>query len=181
VFGDDINVKVSANNLYGESPLSEVGGGATIQLVPDAPINMTNVLSITLDDRIGFVWQDGSSNGGNSIISYQVWHDNGAGDSNYVLLASSLTEREYTSVGLYSGTTYSFKVKALNSVGYSDLSDQISILAAQIPDIPDSPTTTISDSWNIVIDWTAPYNGGTPVTSYTIEIRTSDVTVFSVD
>jgi len=32
-----------------------------------------------------------------------------------------------------------------------------------------------------VIDWNAPYNGGTPITSYTIEIRTSDVTVFSVD
>jgi hypothetical protein len=57
----------------------------------------------------------------------------------------------------------------------------VSILAAQIPDILDSPTTTISARWNVVIDWTAPYNGGTPITSYTIEIRTSDVTVFTVD
>jgi hypothetical protein len=32
-----------------------------------------------------------------------------------------------------------------------------------------------------VIDWTAPYNGGTPITSYTIEIRTTDAQVFALD
>jgi hypothetical protein len=51
-----INVKVSAYNAYGESVLSEVGGGATIQLVPDAPINLANAPLITLDDRIGITW-----------------------------------------------------------------------------------------------------------------------------
>jgi hypothetical protein len=96
-------------------------------------------------------------------------------------LATGLISREYTATGLYSGTTYGFKVKARNSVGYGELSDEILILAAQIPDVPDAPTTTISDRWNVVIDWTAPYNGGTPITSYTIEIRTADVTVFTVD
>lgn len=35
-----------------------------IQLVPDAPVLLENVLSITLDDRIGLVWFDGESNGG---------------------------------------------------------------------------------------------------------------------
>jgi len=53
-------------------------------------------------------------------------------------------------------------------VGFSDFSLPISILAAQIPDIPLAPTTTISDRWNVVIDWIAPYNGGSPITSYTI-------------
>jgi len=85
-----------------------------------------------------------------------------------VILASGITKRSYTSISLYSATTYSFKVKARNSVGFSDFSLPISILAAQIPDIPLAPTTTISDRWNVVIDWIAPYNGGTPITSYTI-------------
>jgi hypothetical protein len=61
------------------------------------------------------------------------------------------------------------------------LSEEIAILAAQIPDIPNAPTTTILDRWSVVIDWTAPYNGGTPITSYTIEIRTTDISVFTVD
>jgi hypothetical protein len=57
----------------------------------------------------------------------------------------------------------------------------VTILAAQIPDIPAAPTTSISDRWSVVIDWSAPYNGGTPIISYTVEIRTSDVTVYRVD
>jgi hypothetical protein len=56
-----------------------MGGGAVIELVPDAPINLANVLEITKDDRIGFIWEDGHSNGGNSIIDYQVWYDQGLG------------------------------------------------------------------------------------------------------
>ncbi len=57
----------------------------------------------------------------------------------------------------------------------------MTILAAQIPDIPAEPTTTISDRWNVIIGWSAPYNGGAPITSYTIEIRTSDVTIYRTD
>jgi hypothetical protein len=35
---------------------------------------------------------------------------------------------------LTEGHTYAFKVEARNSVGYSDLSAEVSILAAQLPD-----------------------------------------------
>jgi len=41
--------------------------------------------------------------------------------------------REYTAVGLTMGTAYRFKVAARNVVGYSELSDEVSILAAQEP------------------------------------------------
>jgi hypothetical protein len=115
------------------------------------------------------------------VIDYQVWYENGSGTGVYIELVSALTEREYMVTSLYSGVTYSFKVKARNSVGYSELSDAFEILAAQISDIPTAPTTTISDRWNVVIDWTAPYSGGSVITSYTIEIRTADVTIWQVD
>jgi hypothetical protein len=62
-------------------------------------------------------------------LGYQVWYDQGLGED-FILLASDLTEREYTAVGLYSATIYSFMVKARNSVGYSILSNPVSILAA---------------------------------------------------
>lgn len=73
--GDNINIKVTAVNAYGDSELSEMGGGAVIQLVPDAPSVIANELSVTSDDKVGLVWTDGSSNGGSSIIDYQVWYD----------------------------------------------------------------------------------------------------------
>lgn len=91
--------------------------------MPDPPINLANILDITLDDRIGFNWDDGHSNGGNSIIDYQVWYDQGTGD--WEVLYSNLVEREYTATNLYPATFYEFKVKARNSVGYSDLSEAV--------------------------------------------------------
>jgi hypothetical protein len=48
------------------------------------------------------------------------------------------------------------------------------ILTARIPDIPDAPITTISDRWNVIVTWTAPYDGGSQITSYSILFRTSD-------
>lgn len=75
VFGDAVAVKLTASNTYGESLESDVGSGATIQLVPDPPINLANNLLTTLDDRIGITWEDGPSNGGSQIIDYEVWYD----------------------------------------------------------------------------------------------------------
>lgn len=177
--GDQINAKVIAYNAYGDSVESAVGGGAVIQLVPDAPINFVNVPSITRDTVIGLSWQDGLSNGGTSIIDYEIFFDQGIGV--YASLESALTEREYTAVDLYSSVTYTFKVRARNSVGFGPFSSELSILAAQIPDITLAPTTRVLDRWSIVIEWTAPYNGGSPITSYTILIRTTDVEVYDVD
>jgi hypothetical protein len=113
---------VSAINAYGESALSEIGGGALMVVVPDAPTNLQNVVAITLDDRIGVSFDEGVNNGGTSVIDYELYFDSGLNNDVYTLLATGLTEREYTATGLYSGTTYRFKAKARNSVGFSDLS-----------------------------------------------------------
>lgn len=55
------------------------------------------------------------------------------------------------------------------------------IVAAQKPDQPSVPTTAILDRWSVVIDWVAPYDGGVPITSYTIQIRTADASIFDLD
>jgi hypothetical protein len=39
---DDVFVKVIATNVYGDSPYSDVGSGALIWVVPEAPINLLN-------------------------------------------------------------------------------------------------------------------------------------------
>jgi hypothetical protein len=68
--GENLNIKLTATNDYGVSPMSEYGGGGIIESIPDAPILLENVLSITLDDRIGLVWSDGLTNGGSQVIDY---------------------------------------------------------------------------------------------------------------
>lgn len=126
--GSAINIRVNALNAYGTSPLSEMGSGAIMQLVPDAPINLANVPEITLDDKIGLSWEDGASNGGTSIVDYQIYFDQGS--DSYVELISALTQREYIATSLFSATTYAFKVRARNTVGYGPFSSEVQVLAA---------------------------------------------------
>jgi hypothetical protein len=71
------------------------------------------------------------------------------------------------------GTTYKFKVQARNSVGLSNYSEDISILAAQVPNQPQAPLTSVIGE-DVVVSWKAPYNGGALVTEYLITIRESD-------
>lgn len=60
----------------------------------------------------------------------------------------------------------------------SDYSLPVSILSAQTPNIPAAPTTTFIGS-NLVVSWTAPISGGSPITAYRIKIRHSDGVTFS--
>lgn len=47
IWGSNITVRVTAVNIYGSSTVSVSGGGAIIVTVPDAPINIVNVVSVT--------------------------------------------------------------------------------------------------------------------------------------
>ena len=83
--------------------------------------------------------------------------------------------QSFVANNLQMGTTYRFKVAARNSVGYSELSESVSVLAAEVPSQPAAPTTTLVGA-NVYIDWTAPSNGGSPITMYHIRIQKADGT-----
>lgn len=131
--GAAVNAKVVAYNAYGSSSTSAVGSGAIIQLVPSAPVALSNNATLTLDSQIGIYWNEGASNGDSPVIDYSVFYMQ-SGASTFVQLASGVTSRSYlTTVSLTQGTTYVFTVKARNSVGLSAQSATLSVLAAQIP------------------------------------------------
>jgi hypothetical protein len=50
-----------------------------------------------------------------------------------MILESNILGTYFTATSLTMGTAYRFKVSARNSVGYSLLSEEVSILAAQEP------------------------------------------------
>ena len=70
---------------------------------------------------------------------------------------------------LVQGTTYQFRVEARNIIGFSNPSSPVSILCAQIPGIPSAPNTISSGSY-VIVNWDAPDDGGTAITSYIIAI-----------
>lgn len=93
VLGNSIDVQIIATNIFGSSSVSVIGSGANIVVLPSAPINFSNVVSITLASRIGLSWSAGAS-GGSTIIDYQIYYDQST--NNWVSLASGITGLSYT-------------------------------------------------------------------------------------
>jgi len=71
-------------------------------------------------------------------------------------------------------------VQAHNAYGYSTYSNVVSILAAQVPAQPSTPTTTWSPD-NVIVTWSEPDNGGSPITGYTVSLIQSDAITYSTE
>lgn len=103
--------------------------------MPDAPLNLQNVPTITSATQIGLLWEEGPENGGSTVIDYTIDYDQSNGD--WTELVNSLIDKEYTTlIDLIEGNTYTFKVKARNTVGFGLYSLTTSILVAQRPNKP---------------------------------------------
>lgn len=102
-------MKVSATNLYGESPQSQVGDGASIWVIPDAPVNFENNAAVTDASKIGLNWLAGINNGGTAVLDYRLYYALEA--DAYTLLESNILTTSYTtSVALTTGVNYKFKL-----------------------------------------------------------------------
>ena len=131
--GYSIYIKVVAQNQYGTSPISDPGNGAVMVSVPDAPFLVMNDASITDDSKIGLFWFDGATNGGSVILDYKIEWDQSIGF--WSTLTEGYLDRAYqTTTTLRKGQTYTFRIYARNNVGFSDPSEELPILVAQVPD-----------------------------------------------
>ena len=111
------------------------------------------------------------------VIDYSVEMDDN-NDGSFTLVSSAITLTSYMQTGLSAGTSYNFRVRARNAVGFSTYSTVFTILAATVPSQPSAPTTTLSgDLASVVIAWTPPSDlGGLSISSYKLEIKTSTAT-----
>ena len=111
-----------------------------------------------------------SNNGGSSIVSYVAYaYLNGTG--NAVANVTSVSSPISFS-GLASGSSYTFKVSAINGTGEGPLSAASnSIIAAILPGAPTIGSLTAGNT-TVNVTWSAPSsNGGSPLTSYTVYVN----------
>jgi hypothetical protein len=157
--GVDIYAKIVATNQIGDSVASEPGNGAQliISTVPDAPVQLARDSVTTTTSQIGLLWNAGASDGGQPLLDFRIWYDQGIGAN--VILASNVNNQPYVVGDLTMGTTYAFQVEARNAVGYSSKSQVFEIIAATVPDAPTTPTTSILNN-DITIDWSQPAENG---------------------
>jgi hypothetical protein len=82
--------------------------------------------------------------------------------------------------GLQSGTSYTFKVVAANSVGNSPESDASnSITATTVPQKPSAPSLSNNGQEVNAVSWSAPgSNGGSGITGYQLTDHENDVTSY---
>lgn len=87
--------------------------------------------------------------------------------------ASNSLLSQYTVTGLTKGTSYKFRFRARNEIGWSDYSAETVIIAASAPSQPSKPTFVSATATSITLNFdTNVDNGGSPITLYTLEMNT---------
>ena len=87
------------------------------------------------------------------------------------MLATGITTTSYTSSSLTADVVYTFKITARTLVGLGADSTELSVRAAAKPSVPAAPATSVNTNVSVTITWSAPYNGGSAITAYTVAIR----------
>jgi hypothetical protein len=118
---------VQARNIVGLSAISNQIEVLAAQ-IPNAPINVAEVVGKTTGYQVGLSWSDGSYDGASPVIDYQVLFAESSAE--FTIYASNLLARETIVSGLTPGLTYKFSIKSRNLVGYSAQSAATNAVAA---------------------------------------------------
>jgi titin len=145
--------------------------------VPNSPTGL--VATATSPIQIDLVWNAPTNDGGSPITGYKI--DVKTGTGGYVTLKDNTgsTSRTYSHPDRITGTTYAYKVYAINSVGTSTSSNEASATpnVSSTPTVtktkPSQPTSLVATAVSptqINLSWKVPSNnGGEPITGYKIE------------
>lgn len=114
--------KVSAVNLLGEGSFSAevVTTSACVASVPQSLTTSETASGILLS------WQAPSSNGGFAVTGYVIYRGESPGQESFLVRVDSGTTT-YTDTSVASGTTYYYRVAAINNAGTGVLSEVSSI------------------------------------------------------
>lgn len=108
-----------------------------------------------------------ASSGGSPITGYNVYRSTQSGAE--TLMASVGTGTSYTDAAVSNGTTYYYKVSAVNAVGESALSSETTAKRGTPPAAPRNLVAAMSNTSGVTLKWSSPAsNGGASVTGYRI-------------
>jgi hypothetical protein len=160
------------------------GNGSGVDTGPFVTSN--SAIPATAPSQVSNVQTTSGPNVGNISVTWSVPYDGGLGISSYTLQYRVSGTGSWTTItgipaganayiisGLGNGITYDIQVAALNVVGQGPYSIIVIGTTFTTPNSPKSLTGTTGNA-QASLSWTAPTNnGGTPVTQYLVEYRTS--------
>ena len=123
----------------------------------------TTSVAAPTGDSITLYWGV-EGDGGSDITGYelQMWD----GTAWVTVTRPAADDNSYTHEDLAPGTRYYYVLRAMNDIGYSDLSGDVSgMTTGGNPDAPEL-TAMATSSTSIRLTWTVPAENGTPITGY---------------
>jgi fibronectin type 3 domain-containing protein len=136
---------------------------------PGAPTSLTAAAG---NASVSLSWTAPTNTGGSNITGYKVYRGTSAGGESSTAVATVTSGTTFNDTGLTNGTTYYYVVTAVNQTSNeSGKSNEASATPATVPGAPTLQASAGNQS--VSLSWTAPNNGGAPITKYNIYRGTS--------
>jgi hypothetical protein len=165
--------EVVAVNGVGTGPASNedsnTPGTSIVVSPPSAPVSF---LVTNPPGSMKLTWNPPLDNGGAPPTSYNVYRSTSPGGEGNVPYASGITTNTFSDLyNLVAGTTYYYRISAVNAAGEGELSYETS--AVEQPGPPGPPELSATVSGGVVhLSWTVPPDGGSPITKYVLTRNT---------
>jgi len=166
--GQTYYYKVTAVNAVGEGPRSNEASGTPTsgQTVPSPPRQLNATPG---EAQVTLTWLAPSSDGGSPITNFKIYQGTASGGES--LLATVGAVFSYPDSSVTNGVTYYYYVTAVNGIGASGSSNEVSATPVAGPSVPDAPQNLVATPGNgtMTLTWSPPpWDVRSPVTGYTV-------------
>lgn len=159
--------RVAARNAVGTGAFSADSHSATPRTVPSAPPTPRGTAG---DRRVTLTWT-APATGGAPITGYVVQYRKSTATTWLTLADGTNPNTGAVVTGLTNGTSYVFRVAAVNVAGRGAYSPTTtSVKPRTVPSAPAAPRPTPGNA-RVSLAWTAPTNGGLAITDYVVQFR----------
>jgi hypothetical protein len=110
--GHCLNGKFVSGRMDESHPWVQIGASSPV--APSAPQSLTATAG---SGSVSLAWTPPASNGGAAISGYSIYRGTSPGGENSTPVAANVTTTSFTDTGLANGTTYYYKVAAVNAAG----------------------------------------------------------------
>jgi len=167
--------RIITTSNAGDSVASAISNPATPFTVPNTPRNFTAVAGVRLVD---LSWSPPLFNGGRDISSYLIQRSNNGINAWGSDISTNALINTFRVNELGNNTRYYFRIYAINIAGPTLVPSLADTTTFDFPGQPTNLNVTSTSNGVVRLTWTPPsYNGGSPITGYSIKNNYSEGTV----